>query len=108
MIAAISSNGDFYYSILQGNVTHKVFLLFLEHLLNTLGKRYSSWKDDVIFLLDNAAIYKAEAVLKYIRARNLRILYSEPYSFDVSPVEMVFANLKKGGWTNGDIRLNSK
>lgn len=46
--------------------------------------------------MDNAPYNKSEETMAHIKALNMPMVFTGPYSFDASPVELFFAYLKKG------------
>ena len=45
-------------------------------------------------MLDNAAYHKADVTRKYFAHHGVRTMYTAPYSYQASPVEMYFSGLK--------------
>ena len=69
-------------------------LAFLIHLIVKLDQELGAWRDDTIFLLDNAKYHKGAEICSYMRKLKIDIMWSAPYSYSTAPIETVFAHLK--------------
>ena len=45
-------------------------------------------------MLENAAYHKTPAALKYFKKEGVQVLYTAPYSYSLSPIEMLFGFIK--------------
>ena len=54
------------------------------------------WPANTVLLLDNATWHNTSEVHDTMARNNMRICYTAPYSFSSSPIELVFARLKRG------------
>ena len=74
--------------VLDGPMDGAAFLVYIENVLvPTLCQG-----DTVV--MDNLPAHKVEGVRKLIEAAGAKLLYLPPYSPDLNPIELVFANLK--------------
>ena len=48
-------------------------------------------------MIDNCSFHRSEHTKETIEKLKIRVLYSGPYSFDLSPAERFFAIVKNGG-----------
>jgi hypothetical protein len=53
------------------------------------------WFQEMIFMQDNAPIHKASIVQEWLRNYEINVMEWPPYSPDLSPIEHVWAMLKK-------------
>ena len=96
LIAALDTGGNVFFSLTQANTDQNIMLAFLTHLIVKLDQELGAWRDDTIFLLDNAKYHKGAEIRSYIRKLKIDIMWSAPYSFSTAPIENVFAHLKLG------------
>ena len=54
------------------------------------------WRKNSVLQLDGASYHNAEKTIKLFKELNLPVVISSPYSFDGSPIELYFANFKRG------------
>ena len=72
-------------------VTTKTFFL---HLFKMLDYERPNWRQNTIIMLDNAAYHKTKAALEFFKAFKVPILFTAPYSYSLSPIEMLFSFVK--------------
>ena len=58
--------------------------------------------------MDNAPYNKSEETMAHIKALNMPMVFTGPYSFDASPVELFFAYLKKGLIQEEDVPIGKR
>ena len=78
------------------------------HLAEALDQEDVDWRKTSAILLDNAPYHKSKDTKKVLESLNLPIMFSGPYSFDVSPVEMLFARTKAGLLNPNSLPLGKK
>ena len=61
-----------------------------------------------MLLADNAPYHKSKDTLPKLEELELPVMYSGPYSFDVSPVELMFSFLKEGLLNPGGLELGKR
>ena len=73
----------------QGTCNTDLFNMWLKDFL------IPELKPGQVVILDNAAFHKSHHTKKLIQDAGCRILFLPPYSPDLNPIELVWANLKK-------------
>ena len=62
LIAAITSNGEYYFSINQGRNNSYTLLLFFCRLIKHFNRFKRNWRSNTIFMLDNASYHKGNFI----------------------------------------------
>lgn len=75
--------------IVKGSVDAPTFTAFFK----TLAEKYKD--KDVVFFLDNAPVHKKEELIGIRHYENHVILFNAPYSEEINPIEMFFAEWKR-------------
>lgn len=90
LISAITNRGDMRFMITEGRVTARVFLEFLKRLVHGSNR-------PIYVISDGHPIHKAKMIKEYVESTNgmLTIYYLPPYSPELNPDELVWANLKR-------------
>ena len=70
--------------------------LFINHLTKTLDMETPDWRERTIILLDNASYHRSQETKIVLQKLGLRVLYSGPYAFSASAIELLFGSLKMG------------
>ena len=70
--------------------------LFLLALTKALDSETPGWRENTIFLWDNATYHRRQETKVIIQRLGLKIIYSGPYGYSASPIEMLFGGLKVG------------
>jgi len=96
MIAALDTYGRVFFSLSHAATEQDTLMLFLRHLVAELDKDSPGWQEDSVILLDNAAYHTGEEIRSYLRKMQLPVMYTAPYSYTSSPIELLFAHLKLG------------
>ena len=96
MIAALDTEGQIYVSLTQFNTDTDVMLLFLSRLALVLSNESSDWRRNTVILLDGATYHRAEETRKHMIALGLEVMFTAPYSYESSPIELFFAYFKQG------------
>ncbi len=94
IIAAIGSDNVNYASINIGKNNSHTFQLFLFQLCLILDKKDPTWRSTHLIMIDNASYHRSSQTQETIRMLKLKLLYSGPYSYNLSPAEKFFALLK--------------
>jgi transposase len=87
-VAALRRSGMTAPWVLDGSMTGKMFLAYVERCLAPTLKR----RDVVI--MDNLAAHKAPGVRQAIEAAGATVSYLPKYSPDLNPIELSFSKLK--------------
>ncbi len=87
-VAALRRHGMQASQTIDGSMTGKKFLAYVEHCLAPTLKR----KD--IVMIDNLPAHKTTGVREAIEARGATLRYLPKYSPDLNPIEMPFSKLK--------------
>jgi transposase len=87
-VAALRQNGMRASCTIDGSMTGKKFLAYVEQRLAPTLKR----KDTVV--IDNLPAHKAAGIREAIEARGATLRYLPKYSPDLNPIEMPFSKLK--------------
>ena len=93
-VAGLRQNGMTAPCVIDGSMSGKTFLTYVEQSLAPALKR----KDIVV--LDNLPAHKVPGVREAIEARGATLRYLPQYSPDLNPIEMPFSKLK------ADLRLS--
>ena len=96
VIAAIDTDGKIWYSLTQETTNSEVFCLFLKHLIEQLDDELGEWRSNTAFLLDGARYHTSEESRIEMAKMGLRIIYTAGYSYTSSPIERLFAAMKRG------------
>jgi len=96
MISALDTDGRIYFSLSHANTDQDTFMLFMRHLVAKLDSETPGWQENSIILLDNAPYHVGTEARSYIRKMQVPIMYTAPYSYSSSPIEMLFSILKLG------------
>ena len=94
LIAAISTNGDAYFSLTQVNTDKDVKLLFLTELAKLLDAERPLWRKDTLILMDNASYNTSPETRAQIQRLKMPVIHSGPYSYDAAPIERYFGYFK--------------
>lgn len=87
-VAALRRTGMRAPRTVDGSMTGKKFLAYVEQCLSPILKR----KDIVV--IDNLPAHKASGIREAIEARGATLRYLPKYSPDLNPIEMPFSKLK--------------
>ena len=96
MIAAIDTEGEVYFSMNQCNTDTPMMRLFISKLAMELDAIRPGWRNDTVLLLDGATYHKSKELQDHFYRLKMDVLYTAPYSYDASPVELFFAHFKDG------------
>ena len=110
MIAALSTDGDIFYSLVQGNTNEKIMEIFLQKLIKKLDTANKDWRSSMVLMADNATYHRSSATLKVLEDHQVPVCFTGPNSYAsckfptfncnpllfIAPVELLFAALKNG------------
>ena len=96
VIAAMDTDGRIWYSLLQANTDSEVFSLFMKSLSAQFDEELPGWRANTVYLLDGARYHTSPKSRAEFAKMGLQVHYTAPYSYPSSPVERLFAGLKRG------------
>jgi transposase len=73
-----------------------MMMLFLHHLTKTLDIETPDWRESTIILMDNASYHRSQETKEVVKKLGLKVIYTGPYSYSASPIELMFGSLKVG------------
>ena len=77
LIAAVSTDGKVYASIIQCNTDTDVYMMFLSRLATVLTQESPGWREKVVFTMDGASYHKASRdIFKHL---GMKVAISAPY-----------------------------
>ena len=104
IIAAVSTEGHFLYTINSGKNNSSTFQLFLIKLSNYLDTTNPNWRQNTIVMVDNAPYHRSKMMMEKYQKLRVPIMFLGPYQFKLAPVELMFSYIK-----NRDLNpLNTK
>lgn len=68
--------------------------IFLRKLVLKLDQEDAEWRSNTVILFDNAPYHTSDNTLKLMQGLEMPILFTGPYSYDASPIELLFAAFK--------------
>ena len=68
--------------------------MFVQRLEIKLNEERPGWKNDTVVLVDNAKYHNGRLTREYFAHHGIKFMYTAPYSYSGSPVELYFAALK--------------
>ena len=108
MIAAVTSAGGFYYTVNYGRTNSNTFFYFLMKVMNHLESISSTWRDEYIFLVDNASYHRSKDNMARYCTLGVPILFLGPYHFRLAPVELMFCYIKERNLNTLFSKVSSK
>ena len=76
MIAALDTDGNLYLSLTQFNTDSDAMLMFLSHLCTTLSAESPDWRENTIWLLDNAPYHRSKEVREHLLRLGVNVVLS--------------------------------
>ena len=95
MIAIVDNFSAIYYSFMQGNSDVQTTKMMLLRLVEILDLEDKNWRANTILLLDNASYHKGKSIIKLLNGLKVPTLFTSPYSPMLSPIELLFASIKR-------------
>ena len=68
--------------------------LYLSKLVIVLDGERGNWRNDTTIMLDGAKYHTCEATRKHLALLGIPVIFTAPYSYDGSPIELFFAYFK--------------
>ena len=94
LVLAITSEGDYFESIVKEPVDSTIYKEFLENLEQWLMKTKEDHFDSIILIHDNAPIHRANRWLELMESDRYTHAFLPPYTPEYAPIELVFSSLK--------------
>jgi hypothetical protein len=94
VIGALSSSGEFLFTVNCGNTNSNTFGLFIMKLVSHLDHQDAGWRLRTVLMMDNAIFHRAKATLPLYEQLQVPVLFLGPYHFRMAPVEMAFNHIK--------------
>jgi len=94
MIAALDTNGHVWFSLAHATTDSDVISLFWKTLAHSLDDEDPGWRENTIFLWDNATYHTSAETLSVLHRLGLQVIFTGPYSYDAAPIETLFSQLK--------------
>jgi len=79
IIAALSSQGEFYFTITRGRNNSHTLLLFLVNLVKHFNRFKPNWRANTVFMLDNAQYHRSDYIRQRFLQLGLSVMYLGPY-----------------------------
>ena len=96
MIAAMDTEGEVWFSLAHAATDSDVICLFWWQLTRRLDAERPGWREDTVFLWDNATYHTSAETHSVLRRLGLQVIFTGPYSYDAAPIETLFSQLKRG------------
>ena len=94
MFAAIDTEGEVYFSLMQSNSNNRVMEIFLRQLVLKLDKEDANWRENTVLIHDNAPYAVSESTLELMKGLQCPQLFTGPHSYDGATIELLFAAFK--------------
>ena len=69
-------------------------LMFLSRLSTILTQENKDWRENTVFLFDNAAYHRSKEVREHLCKLGVNSMFTGQYAFESSPIELFFAYFK--------------
>ena len=90
-ITAMDIDGILSLKIVKGGVKASDFFIFIQDLVKSDQRRFSSEK--VVLFMDNASIHKSKDYMQKF-SKYFYVMYNAPYTPQLNPIEFAFSKLK--------------
>jgi hypothetical protein len=94
IIGALSSEGEFLFTVNVGNTNGHSYSLFIMKLVAHLDKQDPNWRMKTVLMMDNVVFHRGQIVMAVYHALKLPILFLGPYHFRMAPAELAFNYIK--------------
>ena len=96
MIAALDIEGRVWFSLSHANTDSNTMMVFLNHLTKAFDNETPDWRDNTVLIWDNASYHRSQETKAIVKKMGLQIIFSGPYGYSASPIELLFGSLKVG------------
>ena len=100
LLTAITSSCSSYSAVLKGKTDSKMYVNFLEKLLNEIEEKEMITRDRLMIIMDNVPIHQAKLVLNYLDNKKINCIFLPKYTPELAPVEIYF------GWLKRQVKAN--
>ena len=91
IILAVSINRVINYQLTTENINIKNFEIFL---IDTINKININELNNTIFILDNLSVHCSKTIIKLMKKKKLKVLFTVPYQSSFNPIELSFRHIK--------------
>jgi len=91
IIAGVSSQNRFYFTVNRGKNNGYCFVLFLVKLCEQLDEENNNWRLNTIVIIDNAGYHKSKYVREKVQQLKIPLMFLGPYQFRLAPIEIFFS-----------------
>ena len=95
LVTAITSTGSVIAAKRIGTITSVLIIEFLRELIWFIKDCEKVEPKDCLIMLDNASVYRADIVRKFMKRDNLNVAFIPQYSPELAPIEHYFSKLKQ-------------
>jgi hypothetical protein len=95
MILAVSSTGRVLCTYVKGSNNQTTLMMFMNSMVGILDSEDANWRERTAFVLDNSTYHQGKGFKEYMEKLRVPLIFTGPYSFDGSPVERIFAFVKR-------------
>ena len=96
VLGALDTDGNCWYSLTHSITDSNIVMLFFYQLVRHLDIESPGWQDTTVFLIDNAAYHTGTEMKDFFKKMEMTVMYTAPYSYSSSPIELLWASLKLG------------
>ena len=96
VLAAIDTDGKVWFSLNHSKTDSTVIRLFFGHLCRQLDQETPAWRECTRVCMDNAKYHVSQETRETLRRLRVPIILTGPSSYSSSPIETLFAGLKRG------------
>ena len=96
MIAGVDTEGHVYLSLTQVTTDTEMMKMFLSKLAIQLDNEKGNWREDTVFLFDNATYQSNSNIWKHMNHLQMTVIYSGPASYYASVTELLWGFIKRG------------
>ena len=107
VLGALDTEGNCWYALTHAITDTNIVKLFFRQLAAHLDVETPGWQEDTVFLIDNAAYHTSAEMKDFFKKMEMTVMYTAPYSYSSSPIELLWAQLKLGD-LNPDMRSTGK
>ena len=94
MIMALDTLGNLYATFTQVNTDSNIMAIYMRDLVRKLDRERPQWRLDTVITMDNAPYHVSTGTMSIMKELQVPIMYLGPHSYNVAPVEMLFASIK--------------
>jgi len=96
MIMALDNFGKVYACLTHVNTDSTIMGIYIKELVKELDNEDRDWRRSTIILHDGAKYCQSNITINVLRDLRVPFMLSSPHSYNISPIEMLFAAIKTG------------